>query len=71
MGLIVAGFGTFVYAATTLTNLFTSGEAVAHIRRSRGKRMRSDMDRHVIVVASAWSVRRWPGGSGISNDPAS
>jgi voltage-gated potassium channel len=50
MGVIVAGFGTFVYAATTLTNLFTSGEAVAHLRRSRGKRMRRDIGHHVIVV---------------------
>jgi voltage-gated potassium channel len=50
MGVIVAGFGTFVYAATTLTNLFTSGEAVAQIRRSRDKRLRRDIDHHVIVV---------------------
>src|SRR5260370_29079455 len=50
MAAIVAGFATFVYAATTLTNLFTSGEAVAHLRRSSGKRMRRDLSHHVIIV---------------------
>jgi voltage-gated potassium channel len=47
---IIASFGTFVYAAATLTNLFTSGEAVEHLRASRGKRMREALSNHVIVV---------------------
>jgi voltage-gated potassium channel len=47
---IVAAFATFVYAAATLTNLFTSGEAVEQLRASRGKRMREALNNHVIVV---------------------
>jgi voltage-gated potassium channel len=50
MALIIAGFATFVYAAATLTNLFISGEAVEHLRASRGERMREALTNHVIVV---------------------
>ncbi len=47
---IVAGFATLVYAAASLTNLFTSGEAAAYLRRYRGMRMREELSDHVIVV---------------------
>ncbi len=47
---IIASFGTFVYAATAITELFTSGGAVEHLRESRGRRMRNEMEGHVIVV---------------------
>jgi len=47
---ITASFGTFVYAATMITELFTSGSAVDHLRESRGRRMRQEMADHVIVV---------------------
>jgi voltage-gated potassium channel len=50
MAVIVAAFATFVYAAAMLTNLFTSGEAVSYLRRVRGKRMREQLNGHVIVV---------------------
>jgi voltage-gated potassium channel len=47
---IIASFGTFVYAATQITELFSSGSAVEHLRESRGRRMRNEMEGHVIVV---------------------
>jgi len=47
---IVASFGTFVYAATMITDLFTTGSAIDHLRESRGRRMRNEMGDHVIVV---------------------
>jgi voltage-gated potassium channel len=50
MVVIVAGFATFVYAAASLTNLFTSGEAGHYLRRARGVRMREQLRDHVIVV---------------------
>jgi voltage-gated potassium channel len=50
IGVIIASFGTFVYAATMITDLFSSGSAVDHLRESRGRRMRNDMTGHVIVV---------------------
>jgi voltage-gated potassium channel len=50
MLVIVASFGTFVYAATNITELFTSGSAIVHLRESRGRRMRSQLSDHVIVV---------------------
>ncbi len=50
IGVIIASFATFVYAVSTLTNLFTSGDAVAHIRTRRSRRMRNSLDSHVIVV---------------------
>ena len=48
--LIIAGFATLVYAAATMTNLFTSGEALDHLKITRGRRMRQQLDDHVIVV---------------------
>lgn len=50
IGVIIASFGTFVYAAATITDLFTSGSALDHLRESRGRRMRNEMSDHVIVV---------------------
>ncbi len=47
---IIASFGTFVYAATEITELFTTGSAVGHLQESRGRRMRNEMEGHVIVV---------------------
>ena len=47
---IVASFGGFVYAATAVTDLFTSGSALEHLRDSRGRRMRNELSDHVIVV---------------------
>ena len=47
---IIASFGSFVYAATMITDLFTSGSAVEHFRESRGRRMRNELSGHVIVV---------------------
>jgi voltage-gated potassium channel len=50
IGVIIASFGTFVFAATTITDLLSSGSAVVHLRESRGRRMRNEMTDHVIVV---------------------
>jgi voltage-gated potassium channel len=50
MVVIVAGFAAFVYAAAMLTNLFTSGEAAAHLKQARGRRMRQGLSDHVIVI---------------------
>ncbi|MFI5041336.1 MAG: potassium channel family protein [Acidimicrobiales bacterium] len=50
MAIIIASFATFVYAAATLTNLFTSGEAGAHARERRLMKMRDALEEHVIVV---------------------
>jgi voltage-gated potassium channel len=50
MLVIVASFGTFVYAATTVTELFTSGSPGEHLRESRARKMRSEMAGHVIVI---------------------
>jgi voltage-gated potassium channel len=50
MAVIITSFAGLLYAATTLTNLFTSGDAVAHLKRQRGHRMRSELTGHVIVV---------------------
>lgn len=50
IGVIVASFATLVYAAATLTSLFTAGEASAHLRQARGRRMRHELRDHVIVV---------------------
>jgi len=47
---IIASFGSFVYAATMITELFTSGGAVEHLKESRGRRMRNELSDHVIVV---------------------
>ena len=50
MAVIVASFASFVYAATTLANLFTSGEALDHIRQAKGRRMRHTLRDHIIVI---------------------
>jgi voltage-gated potassium channel len=50
IGVIVAGFGTLVYTAAMITELFTSGHAIEHHRQARGRRMRQALEGHVIVV---------------------
>jgi voltage-gated potassium channel len=50
IAVIITSFGTFVYAVSVLTNLFVSGDALAHIRRRRSKRMRDQLHDHVVVV---------------------
>jgi voltage-gated potassium channel len=50
IGVIIVSFGTLVYAASTLTEMFTSGSALEHLRKVRGRRMRQAMGDHVIVV---------------------
>jgi voltage-gated potassium channel len=47
---IIASFGTFVFAATMIADLFTSGSAVDHLQESRGRRMRNELTDHAIVV---------------------
>jgi voltage-gated potassium channel len=50
IGVIIAGFATFVYAASVLTSVFTSGEAARHMRERRARKMRDELRNHVIVV---------------------
>ena len=50
IGVIVASFATFVYAVSVLTNVFTSGEATRHFHERRAKKMRDELQDHVIVV---------------------
>jgi voltage-gated potassium channel len=50
IGVIVASFATFVYAASVLTSVFTSGEATRHRQERRARRMREGLQDHVIVV---------------------
>lgn len=50
IGVIIAGFGAFVYAASVLTNFFASGEAARHMHERRALRMRQALTEHVIVV---------------------
>jgi voltage-gated potassium channel len=50
IAVIIASFGTAVFAASRLTSLFTSGEASDHLRRTRGRRLREMLEDHVIVV---------------------
>jgi len=50
IGVIVAGFGTLIYAAAMITELFTSKDALEHLRQARGRRMRQTLEDHVIVV---------------------
>ena len=50
IGVIVASFGTLVYAAAMVTELFTSGRAIEHLNQARGRRMRHALEDHVIVV---------------------
>jgi voltage-gated potassium channel len=47
---IVAGFATFVYAASVLSAVFVSGEFTNAINARRGERMREQLRDHVIVV---------------------
>ena len=50
IGVIIASFATLVYAATMLTNVFTSGEAADHRHQARGRRMRHALSDHVIII---------------------
>ena len=50
IGVIVAGFAAFVYAASVLANFFSSGEASARINERRVRRMQAELHDHVIVV---------------------
>jgi len=50
IGVIIAGFATFVYAVSVLTNVFTSGDAARHMRERSARRMRDALSQHVIVV---------------------
>ncbi|MEO5841649.1 MAG: potassium channel protein [Acidimicrobiales bacterium] len=47
---IVAGFATFVYAASVLSSVFVSGEFTNAVKARRGERMRQQLQGHVIVV---------------------
>jgi voltage-gated potassium channel len=50
IGVIIAGFAAFVYAASVLTNFFTSGEASQRAHERRARRMQAQLNDHVIVV---------------------
>jgi voltage-gated potassium channel len=50
IGVIIVGFTTFVYAVSVLTNLFVSGDTLVQMHNRRSKRMREELDHHVIVV---------------------
>jgi voltage-gated potassium channel len=50
IGVIIIGFTTFVYAISVLTNMFVSQDVLVQMHRRRAKRMREELDRHVIVV---------------------
>jgi voltage-gated potassium channel len=50
IGVIVASFATFVYAASVLTNVFTTGEAGRHMKERSARKMRDALSQHVIVV---------------------
>ena len=47
---IVAGFATFVYAASVLSAVFVSGEFTSAVKARREERMREQLQGHVIVV---------------------
>ena len=47
---IVAGFATFVYAASVLSSVFVSGEFTNAVKARREERMRERLQGHVIVV---------------------
>ena len=47
---IVAGFATFVYAASVLSAVFVSGEFTSAVKARREERMREQLQNHVIVV---------------------
>jgi voltage-gated potassium channel len=50
IGLIIIGFTTFVYAVSVLTNLFVSRDVLQQVQYRRSKKMREQLDDHVIVV---------------------
>jgi voltage-gated potassium channel len=50
VAVIIAGFSTFVYAASVLTNFFTSGDAARHMYERRARKMQETLRAHVIVV---------------------
>lgn len=50
IGVIIAGFAAFVYAASVLTNFFTSGEASQRNHERKARRMQAQLHDHVIVV---------------------
>ncbi len=50
ISIIVAGFATVVYAASVLTNVFSSGEASQHLQERRARKMQEQLRDHVIVV---------------------
>ena len=47
---IVAGFATFVYAASVLSAVYVSGEFTSAVKARREERMRQQLQDHVIVV---------------------
>ena len=50
MGVIIAGFGVFVYSAATLTALVLSGDVRAAIRENRRLRVLEHLHDHVVVT---------------------
>ncbi len=50
MGVILAGFGVFVYSAASLTALFVSGDVSAALRERRRSKMRQHLHDHVVIV---------------------
>lgn len=50
IGVILSGFGVFVYSAASLTALFVSGEVAATLREKRRGKVRSHLRDHVVVV---------------------
>ncbi|HQZ35504.1 MAG TPA: potassium channel protein [Ilumatobacteraceae bacterium] len=50
IGVIISGFGVFVYSAASLTALFVSGEVAATLREKRRARVRSHLRDHVVVA---------------------
>lgn len=50
IGVIIVGFTTVVYAVSVLTNLFVSGDVVTQLHHRRSKKLREQLDHHVIVV---------------------
>ena len=50
MGVLVTGFAVLVYAAAMLAGVLTTGDAAAHVRQAKGRRMRHALQDHIIVV---------------------
>ncbi len=50
IGVILSGFGVFVYSAASLTALFVSGEVAATLREKRRAKVRSHLRDHVVVA---------------------